>query len=377
MSRLKGTVATVVIGSTESQGRVAASSAHGRKGASGLSIISATVFLALGPTASAGEREPPQVIRRDTSELRYATLHCAGKVPVVFVHGLFGREHQWSSMIEKLSGDAAICSRFQFLTFRYDSTLPIPDSGLELALALNEARRRLDPMGSDTAFDQVVLVGHSLGGLVSKAASQSLDVQCLAPREPRPDHGVATPPPRVGRYVFIATPHRGAPINRGAINLLGRRLAGCNKPCGTGVRDALFSVDQLVWEHPLLAELEKTRAADNLPFHSIIATFGGSPIEGATDGLVPVKSAKLEGARSELLVRAPHFCICQPEVMREVGRILTEDNSARVDALRPRPARPLRPWSLKLGGTGMRPAPPIFIASQWACRSDRRLRRLK
>jgi pimeloyl-ACP methyl ester carboxylesterase len=75
-------------------------------------------------------------------------------------------------MIEQLSNDPAVRAHFQFLTFRYDSLQSIPESGLKLLEALDEARRRFDPQGCDPSFDRVVLVGHSLGGLVAKAASR-------------------------------------------------------------------------------------------------------------------------------------------------------------------------------------------------------------
>jgi pimeloyl-ACP methyl ester carboxylesterase len=324
MSRLIGIVASIVSGTIESKGRAATRGPRRCVGAGRFVILTATVFLAWNSFSSAEEGESPQVIRRETSELRFVTPYHSGKVPVVFIHGLFGNDHQWSTMIEKLSDDGAVCARFQFLTFRYGSTSPIPDSGRELALALDEARQKLDPTGGDPAFEHVVLVGHSLGGLVAKSASHVLDRKRLELHPSRTDRGEPPRSPRIGRHVFIATPHRGAPINQGAVHLLGRQLAKGLNGVHAAEQDPLSSVDQLVWEHPLLDELEKTRAAENVPFHSIIAALGDPTIEGATDGVVPVKSAKIEGARSEFLVQTHHLCIWQAEVIREVGKILSE-----------------------------------------------------
>ena len=45
---------------------------------------------------------------------------------------------------------------------------------------------------------------------------------------------------------------------------------------------------------------------------------------GAGDGIVPLASAHLEGAASELLVRAGHVCLEEREVIRETARILAE-----------------------------------------------------
>jgi pimeloyl-ACP methyl ester carboxylesterase len=234
---------------------------------------------------------------------------------------MFGSPENWSAMIEQLSADSAVRDRIQLLTFRYDSLQPIPDSGRALLAALAEAQRRLDSEGKDVAFDRVVLVGHSMGGLVAKAA-------VLAPTPPprvAADLSLGgierASAPRVSRLIFIATPHRGSPVDRGALRSAGNWLARGLSPLHEG---QATSVDQLTWDNPVLAALERTRAAEGVPFHSIIATLRDPSAEGATDGLVPVASARLDGARSEVVVRTHHLCFQHPEVIREVRRVLSE-----------------------------------------------------
>ena len=84
------------------------------------------------------------------------------------------------------------------------------------------------------------------------------------------------------------------------------------------------SVDQLAWEHPLLAELERARASAGAPFHSIIAALCDPSADGATDGVVPIASARLAGAQSEVLVRTHHLCLDQPKVIQAVREVLIE-----------------------------------------------------
>ena len=131
-----------------------------------LALLSATAVLASTSAASAGP-----VVRNAAFELRFAGGYEAGKVPVVFIHGLLGAPGQWSVMLDRLSGEPAIRARYQFLTFHYNSLRSIAESGTLLAQALEEASRRFDPEGRDHSFDRVVVVGHSMGGLVAKAAS--------------------------------------------------------------------------------------------------------------------------------------------------------------------------------------------------------------
>ena len=71
-------------------------------------------------------------------------------------------------MIETLAADPAIDGGFQFWTFGYSTGNPIPYSAYLLRRDLDEARRRLDPGKTDPAFDRMVLIGHSMGGLLCK-----------------------------------------------------------------------------------------------------------------------------------------------------------------------------------------------------------------
>jgi pimeloyl-ACP methyl ester carboxylesterase len=275
---------------------------------------------ALQPTtAVAGATQDGNV---NSSALAFVVPYQAGKVPVVFVHGMFGSPVNWSAAIRDLSDDPAVRDQFQFLTFRYESLRPIPDSGLRLSEALNEVRRSVDPEARDRSFDRVVLVGHSLGGLVVKAASQTPDPALFAV-DSRSGQSERLAP-RISRVVFIATPHRGSPVDQGAARCAGVWLARTVGASSQGEGSRASSVAQLTWDNPLLLELERARRAVALPFHSIIATVGDPSADGANDGLVPVASARLGGAQSEMVVRTRHMCIQHSDVIREVRRILIE-----------------------------------------------------
>jgi pimeloyl-ACP methyl ester carboxylesterase len=299
---------------------VAASCAQLRPG--GLRLVGVAAIVALCARASAEGDGLPQMIGDTSSALRFVVPYQAGKVPVVFVHGMFGNGGNWSAAIRMLSDDPAVRDQFQFLTFCYESLRPIPDSGMRLSEALNEARRSVDPQARDRSFDQVVLVGHSLGGLVAKAASLAPDPALFELDSPSGQSERLAA--RVSRVVFIATPHRGSPVDQGAARCAGLWLARTVGASCHGEGSRASSVAQLTWENPLLLELERARRAQALPFHSIIAAIGDASADGATDGLVPVSSARLGGARSEMVVQAHHMCIQHSGVIREVRRILIE-----------------------------------------------------
>jgi pimeloyl-ACP methyl ester carboxylesterase len=196
--------------------------------------------------------------------------------------------------------------------------------GRDLLDALREARRQFDPEGRDAAFDRVILVGHSMGGLVAKAAIRARDSGAPTADDAPRDEGAKPADPGFDRVIFVATPHRGSPVDRGALRSAGSWFARAIGPSSPDWGSRATSVDQLAWDSPLLVDLERSRASGGVPFHSIIAALRDPTAEGATDGLVPVASARLDGARSEVVVRTHHICFHHPEVIREVRRILIE-----------------------------------------------------
>jgi len=70
--------------------------------------------------------------------------------------------------INDLRADPAIRARYQFWTFQYPTGTPFIASAAQLRQALADLRAYYDPNGADPAFDQMVLVGHSMGGLIAK-----------------------------------------------------------------------------------------------------------------------------------------------------------------------------------------------------------------
>jgi pimeloyl-ACP methyl ester carboxylesterase len=279
-----------------------------------------------------------------------------GMVPVILIHGLWGKPQLWDRMIEDLEAEPALRTRYQFWTFRYASGDAIPYSAHLLRQSLRRARQAFDPNGTDAAFDRMVVVGHSLGGILAKMMVQSSGSRLWQTVCARPIDQVAGPPedrrllqqafcytpvPEVRRVVFIATPHRGRPLASGPLRGLGTRL--CNRPSrfnqalqavlannGPDLFTPEFSEElptsagELASGRGLLMGLCDLEIAPSVRSHSIIADFRDRPGPGATDGIVPYSSSHLEGVDSELLFRGLHICLDHPAVIREVRRILVE-----------------------------------------------------
>jgi len=80
----------------------------------------------------------------------------AGKVPVLFVHGINGTPQNFTALIENLDR-----SRFQAWVYSYPSGLRLPQLANGMYQFLQVLHRQL-------RFDELHLVAHSMGGLVSR-----------------------------------------------------------------------------------------------------------------------------------------------------------------------------------------------------------------
>ena len=298
----------------------------------------------------------PSEIRFESHGLSLLRPYAPGKVPVVFVDGLWGSPRQWSRMVKALEADPFVSERYQFLTFGYSTGDPIPYSAYMLRRAIGELRDRLDPDRSNPAWNRMVLIGHSMGGLLCKMMTQDSgsklwDLMTGSPFENLAGpakarellHGsmVFKPIPEVRRLIFIATPHRGSPLVWGPIRDVGTRLVRPPTPLQQARASLLASngpdtftrtfreglatsIDELAWEHPLLLAIDGLPIDPNVKRHSIIAELCSTVRPGGGDGQVPYASAHHPGAVSELIVHAGHYCLEDSRVIEEVARILKE-----------------------------------------------------
>jgi len=259
-------------------------------------------------------------------------------------------------MVKALEADASVSERYQFLTFDYSTGDPIPYSANLLRRAIGDLRGRLDPDRSNPAWNRVVLIGHSMGGLLCKMMTQDSGSKLWTLMTGSPSENLAGPAkarellhgslvfkpiPEVRRLIFIATPHRGSPLAWGPIKEIATRLVRVPTPLqqahssllasnGPEVFTRTFrqglatSIDELAWEHPLLLAIDSLPIDPNVKRHSIIAELCSTVRPGGGDGQVPYASAHHPGAVSELIVHAGHYCLEDPRVIEEVARILKE-----------------------------------------------------
>ena len=280
------------------------------------------------------------------------------KIPIVFVHGLMSSPETWLRMLNNMLADTKIREKFQFWFFMYPTGNPIPYSASILRSALEDAHKTFDPEGINPAFNQMVLIGHSMGGLLSKLMilKSGDEVWEKISDVPFSELSIATeqrdflkslfffdPLPYISRMIFISTPHRGSVWADRRIGRIGASLVKLPLTLLTDSMDALSAmvqtnqnkykinldrmptgIDSLSPDSFFLKLSNELPLPDHLPYHSIIGNNEKADTIGGTDGVVVYESAHLEGAVSEKIVKSGHSAHNHPLAILEVRRILLE-----------------------------------------------------
>ncbi|KAA6186679.1 hypothetical protein F2Q65_04730 [Thiohalocapsa marina] len=260
------------------------------------------------------------------------------KRPLVLVHGLMTTPRMWDGLVRELMADAVIRDHYQIWFFFYPTAQPVPLSALQLREALDAASRA-------HALDQpIVLVGYSMGGVLSRAQVTGLDpsdaervlpgVSQLPSHSPVARALIFEPRSDVSRVVFMFTPHRGSHLATFSLAVWFSRLirlpnwirmelsAAMDSLAGpAGYGRFPTSIQGLSPESPFLQALDQ--AALSVPAHSVIGNRGRrGELSRSSDGVVPYFSAHLPAAESERVVPTDHGGISHPDAVDELKRIL-------------------------------------------------------
>lgn len=284
------------------------------------------------------------------------------RIPVVFVHGLWSSPTTWMEMFNDLRAFPEIRGRYQFWFFLYPSGQPFWTSGSQLRDTLAEVRQTLDPQGANPNMDQLVLVGHSMGGLVSYLQTMESGDEFWRVLSDKPIEELKAsaeerarlakcfyfhPNPSVKRVITLGTPHRGSTFANSYVRELGRRwiklpemmLQLGNKLTLTNpgyfknkeLLTMTTSIDSLAPDCPIFPVMLEAQRSSWTSYHNVVGlvpkqTFVGRVSEEG-DGVVSFTSAHLDPSQvaSEIVVEADHLAVHRhPLAILEVRRILLE-----------------------------------------------------
>ena len=272
---------------------------------------------------------------------------------IVMLHGLASSPEAWVELSNEILGDETLRQHYQIWQVYYPTNLPIALNHAMIRRALGDTLAHFDPSGQAPASSDLVLVGHSMGGVIARLMVSSTDqslVQLAADRSRLTPQQIKRidpmlrfePFPHVSRAIFIAAPHRGTSVAGGR---LGRWMAGFIRFPVTVLEELAHtlapnaaassheslghipnSVDNLDENDPFVRAAADFPISAQVRYHSILAqTNADVPLEDSDDGLVPYRSAHLPGAESEKVIISGHSVQQNAAAVLEIQRILKDD----------------------------------------------------
>ncbi|MCF0234431.1 MAG: hypothetical protein HUK22_05570 [Thermoguttaceae bacterium] len=280
------------------------------------------------------------------------------KIPIVMTHGLGSSPMTWMEMYNALRSVPIVMDSYQFWFYFYPTGLPFWVSAAQLRQDLNELRETVDPRHKEPALDQMVLIGHSMGGLVSRMqvmepgdriwrqiSDASLDELNFEPedRENLREWFFFEPNPSVRRVITVATPFKGSDFANGLTEWLADCMISVPKAVksiwlsrysaqaelinDSTLLETTTSVQSLSPESPIFSALEKCPIPDDVALNNIV---GVAPnglkkyfSSAKTDGVVAFASSHRTDVESELEVPSTHSYVhSHPSAIMEVKEIL-------------------------------------------------------
>lgn len=275
---------------------------------------------------------------------------------IVLVHGLASSPEAWIAVTNDIMGDAILREHYQVWQIFYSTNMPILESRFQIYALLKQAFGSLNP--KDAAAQDAVLIGHSMGGIISRLLVSDADIskQALELMNNRQQtrlrkHAVIgerlkmKPIENFDRAIFLAAPHRGTDYADRWFTLAARKIIKIPATFLTTLADTLtsYDVDLKDFVKTLTNDVIQNGPSDlskkskfmeltasippekGLVFHSIMGNITKSDDPNViTDGIVPYKSAHLDGAVSEKIFTGGHSIQETPEAVLELRRILRQ-----------------------------------------------------
>lgn len=277
------------------------------------------------------------------------------KIVLLIVPGLQSTPFAFVDLMKSMRLDAEVREHVQVWTFLYATGTPVLFNALELRQQLEKTIATLDSHDHDFATRHIIVLGHSMGGLMAHTLVSSSGEKlwralfAVPPQQLKGDKSTIRQlvdglhfhcNPRVIGAIFAATPHRGSNLAESWIGHFAASLIHLpsnlqsdfmeitseNPNAATPAAKIFHQEMNFSSVHTLSPHDPALQALADLPievsFHSVVGQHSPGPIETSTDGVVPYSSSHLGHAASELVVRSGHGVCENPEAQREVLRIL-------------------------------------------------------
>ena len=268
------------------------------------------------------------------------------KIPLLMIHGLNSSPLIWRRLSWAVFSDAELAKKYQIWHAFYPSGPPPFFNAMRLRHLADALRAHTSADAASVSLNNMVVIGHSMGGLIAKTFVQNseralwdttfyqppdklqLDANTLKTLQ---DILIFSARPYVSAAFFLDTPHRGADtadswlarLASGLISLpsamknvfsklwLGLTAEDIKPQMRTYMRGSgPNSVDVLSPRHPLLQQL--SQLPFTVPVYSVIGNNNSERCQDVqqcpdmNDSVVPYSSAHLDNAAAEIIVPSAH-----------------------------------------------------------------------
>lgn len=277
------------------------------------------------------------------------------RIPVLMVHGLWSSPITWMEMFNDLQADPELREKYQFWFYLYPTGEPLTTSAANLRERLKEVRRRCDPFGQNKRLDQMVVVGHSMGGLMSFLLTVNSEdklwnsLSKIPVNEIKGGEEIQNEIRRVfffesdrsvDRIITIASPFSGSGFANRFTQWLSGSIISLPDVTSKLSEQIFFQNNQSLWDRmfaprtsldslsrnsAVLSLVGQSSTPPEVTHHNIVGVCTGRKQKDWSDGVVKYQSARRTDVESEIVVEACHSSVHRhQETIQEVTRILKE-----------------------------------------------------
>ena len=275
---------------------------------------------------------------------------------VIMLHGLASSPEAWINLANEVMGDETLRRNYQIWQVYYPTNAPVAFNHIEIRNVIQKTLAHFDPEGTSRASKNIILIGHSMGGLLSRLMVSSTQDRLweaflkkyplegrrleIAKKELGP-YMMFDALPQVNRVIFIATPHKGTPLAEiapvrwiagivtvplsvmGRFTEVARLLVDPGSANPVSLTRPFNSIDNLSSHDPFIRAVADIPVSSRVRYHSIIGCITPDlPLYESNDGVVPYSSAHLDGSDSEQVIQSGHSVQETPEAIIEIRRIM-------------------------------------------------------
>lgn len=265
---------------------------------------------------------------------------------IVLIHGLASSPEAWVSLTNDIIGADDLRDNYQVWNVFYSTNMPIVESRYQIYSLLQQAFLNMDD--SSRAAKDAVLIGHSMGGVISRLLVSEADISSIAyqkmngAQQAQYQHEPSIkerfefkPISQFSRAIFIAAPHQGTQYADRWFTKFARKIIRLPNDFYSAVEQRQVQIkttqkgmiengaSDLSLGSNFMTLTKQIQPKSTVIYHSIIGNATSSnSIEQSTDGIVPYRSSHLNGASSEMVIHGGHSIQETPEAVLEIRRIL-------------------------------------------------------